>query len=150
MFGTYEGPVQPTEAFNAILHTSETSPLVCNQRPTGVTEAAVFLVNTNKLRHKDDLKADDVGGWCHKGKPKRFYSIEWIAPGEVHAELCGEDTDGAFKLTRIYYHHKGTTEFRKTIFYIHSKFALFVYVCLLYCNKAVNAAQYCSIVVFVH
>ena len=149
MFGTYEGPVQPTEAFNAILHTSETSPLVCNQRPTGVTEAAGFLVNTNKLRHKDDLK-DDVRSWCHKGKPKRFYSIEWIAPGEVHAELWGEDTDGAFKLTRIYYHHKGTTEFQKTIFYIHSKFVLFVYVCLLYCNKAVDAAQYCSIVVFVH
>ena len=90
---------------------------MCNQWPTDVTDAAVFLVNTNKLRRKDDLKADDVGSWCHKGKPKRFYSIEWMKymvnpdSGEVHAELCGEDTDGAFKLTRIYYHHKGTTEF---------------------------------------
>ena len=79
------------------------------------------------LRDKDDLKADDVGSWCHKGKPKRFYKIEWIAPHEVYAELCDdEDTNGAFKLTRIYYHHKQTTEFRKTIFYIHSKFLLYI------------------------
>ena len=95
VLNTNEGPVQPNEAFNMILNTPETSPLVCNQRPTGITEAAVFLVNTNMLRHKDDLKADDVGSWCHKGKPKRFYKIEWIAPHEIYAELCDdEDTDG--------------------------------------------------------
>ena len=33
--------------------------------------------------HEDDLKADDVGSWCHKVKPKWFYKIEWLAPDKV-------------------------------------------------------------------
>ena len=73
MYGTYEDAVQPVDAFNAILNTSETSQVVCAQRPIGITEAAVFLVNTSKLRHQEDIRADDVGSWCHKGKPVRFY-----------------------------------------------------------------------------
>ena len=63
-------------AFNAILNTSETSQVVCGTRPVGITEAAVFLVNTSKLRHQEDIRADDVGSWCHKGKPVRFYTVE--------------------------------------------------------------------------
>lgn len=42
VYGTYEDAIQPVDAFDAILNTSETSPLVCTQRPVGVTEAAVF------------------------------------------------------------------------------------------------------------
>lgn len=82
-----------------LLNTSETSPGVCTQRPVGVTEAAVFLVNTSKLKHQEDIRADDVGRWCHKGKPVRFYSIEQLPSGEVYgAQRCNEETDGAFKL----------------------------------------------------
>ena len=44
-----------------LIWNSETSPLVCTQKPVGVTEAEVFLVNTNKLRHQEDIRADDVG-----------------------------------------------------------------------------------------
>ena len=61
VYGTYEDAIQPVDAFNAILNTSETSPVVCTQRPVGVTEATVFLVNTSKLRHQEDIRADDVG-----------------------------------------------------------------------------------------
>ena len=119
VYGTYEGPVQPVEAFDAILNTSETSKVVCSQRPVGITEAAVFLVNTSKLRHHEDIRADDVGSWCHKGKPVRFYSIEQMPSGEVHgAQCCDKGNDGAFKLTRIYYHHKGTLEFFERPFFI--------------------------------
>ena len=112
MYDTNEGAVQPVEAFNAILNTSETSPVVCTQRPVGITEAAVFLVNTSKLRHQEHIRADDVGSWCHKGKPVRFYSIERMPFGEVYgAQCCDKGSEGAFKLTRIYYHHKGTSKF---------------------------------------
>ena len=120
MYGTYEGAVQPVDAFNAILNTSKTSQVVCGIRPVGITEAAVFLVNTSKLRHQEDIRADDVGSWCHKGKPMHFYTVERMPSGEVYrVQCCDEGSEGAFKLIRIYYHHKGTPEFRKTIFYIH-------------------------------
>ena len=52
VYGTYEGPVQPVEAFDAILNTSETSKIVCSQRPVGITEAAAFLVNTSNTRYQ--------------------------------------------------------------------------------------------------
>lgn len=120
VYGNYEDAIQPVDAFDAMLSTSETSPLVCTRRPVGITEVAVILVNTSKLRHQEDLRADDVGGWCHKGKPVRFYSIERMPSGEVYgAQRCDDGTNGAFKLIRIYYHHKGTPEFRKTIFYAY-------------------------------
>ena len=90
----------------------------CTQRPVGVTEAAATQVR--KLRHQEDIRADDVKSWCHKEKPVRFYSIEWIPSGEVYvAQCCVGGTYGAFKLTRIYYHHKRTQEFRMTMFYAH-------------------------------
>ena len=59
VYDTYEGAV--LEAFNAILNTSETLEVVCTQRPVGITEAAVFLVNTSKLRCQEDNRADDIG-----------------------------------------------------------------------------------------
>ena len=49
-----------------------------------------------------------------------FYTVEQMPSGEVYrVQCCDEGSEGAFKLIRIYYHHKGTPEFRKTIFYIH-------------------------------
>lgn len=63
------------------------------------------------MLHLDDLKADDLDSWTHKGKPVHFYN-------EVYdAQQCDStDNDRIYKLTRIYYHHKGTSEFRKTLF----------------------------------
>ena len=71
----------------------------------------MFLVNTNKLRHQEDIRADDVGSWCHKGKPMQFYSNERMSSGEVYrAQDCDDGADSIFKLIQIYYHHKGTPE----------------------------------------
>ena len=41
------------------------------QKLVGVTDAAVFLGDTTKLRHPDDLKADNMGIWVHKSIPSR-------------------------------------------------------------------------------
>ena len=92
-------------------------------KPVGVTEAVVFLVNTNKLRHQEDIRADDVRSWCHEGKPIWFCRIEHMWSGEC-AELrvnyrYDDGADGTFKLIHIYYHHKGTPGFCKTIFYVN-------------------------------
>ncbi len=112
--------MKPADVLNAILNTDITSKVVCTQKPVGVTDVAVFLVDTTKLRHPDHLKADDMGGWIHKGKPSRYYIVERSPTGVVYGvKRCDETAKDAFKLTRIYYHHRGTSEFRKTIFYAH-------------------------------
>ena len=93
------------------------------RKPVGVKNSATFIVDTTKLKHKNDLKSDDMGGWIHKGKPVRFYELKRCpSSGEVYgANPSSKGAGNAYQLTRIYYHHRGTTEFRKTIFYVYSK-----------------------------
>ena len=106
--------MKPTEVFHAILNTDPNAEVVCSSKPVGVKDAAVFVVDTRKLRHPNDLKADDMGSWIHKGKPIRYYKLSRVSKsGEVYgAKPCDrKDSGDVYKLTRIYYHHKGTSEF---------------------------------------
>ena len=107
--------IQPVTVFDLILnHTSR----ACKKKPVFVNKAAVFLVDTTHIGCSDDL-----GVWKHKGKPVRKYKIthalqSGIIYGADHTQDNGSDV---YTLTRIYYHHKNTPEFRRTIFYIHGK-----------------------------
>lgn len=124
IYDSFTEVMKPVEAFNAIINTAPSSKVVCLRKPVGIRDAAVFLVDTTKLKHPNDLKADDMGSWIHKGKPIRHFEIERVPQsGEVYgAKPCDHRRDDSvYKLTRIYYHHRGTSEFRRTIFYVHSK-----------------------------
>ena len=84
--------MKPTEALNAIICTDTFSSVVCQEKPVGVTEPAIFLVNTEKLQHINDLKADDMGTWTHKGKPIRYFKVERCAESGIilNAQLCDD------------------------------------------------------------
>ena len=114
--------MKPKDVFDIVLNTELNSNRVCTQKPVGVKDAAVFVVDTRKLKHRDDLKADDMGCWIHKGKPIRYFVVERYEEGAVYNVECTKakkHDPKVYRLTRIYYHHKGTPEFRKTIFYVH-------------------------------
>ncbi len=116
--------MKPVDALNAILNTDLTSEIVCKKKPVGINKPATFIVDTTKLCHPDDLKADDLGSWVNKGKPSRLFDIVRDSSGIVYgANNCSSfDVSGnVFRLTRMYYHHKGTPEFKKTIFYVCGK-----------------------------
>ena len=122
MYNTVDDVMKPTEVFDAILNTNNSSTSVCTRKPVGIIECAAFLVDTTKLKHQDDLKADDMGSWMHKGKPNCYYKVKQLSSGEVYdAQQCDKTDENVYKLTRIYYHHKGTPEFRRTLFYVHGK-----------------------------
>lgn len=123
MFGEFSEVIQPTEVFDMILNTEISSEIVCKQKPVGISDAAVFLVDTTNFRRHDDLKADDMGSWIHKAKPIRYFDLSRCISGEVYGAKCCEESscDTVYRLTRVYYHHRGTPEFRKTIFYVHGK-----------------------------
>lgn len=124
MYGDSSEILKPARVFDAILNTPLSSEIVCIQKPVGVKTSATFIVDTTKLKHPNDLKSDDMGGWIHKGKPVRFYELQRCpSSGEVFGVIpSSKSAENTYKLTRIYYHHRGTAEFRKTIFYVHSKF----------------------------
>ena len=128
-YHSFKDVMKPVDVFDAVLNIDCLSACVCTKKPVGVTDAAVFFVDSTKLRHQDDLKADDMGSWTHKGKPVRFYKVQHLSSGEVYdAQQCDStDDERIYKLTRIYYHHKGTSEFRKTLFFVHGK-------CITFCT----------------
>ena len=121
LYHSFNDVMKPVDVFDAVLNIDCSSACVCTKKPVRVTDAAVFLVDSTRLRHQDDLKADDMGSWTHKGKPVCFYKVQRLSSGEVNdAEQCDSTDDKRiYKLTRIYYHHKGTSEFRKTLFFVH-------------------------------
>lgn len=102
-------------AFNLILNARTNAENVCVKKPVFVNKARSFLVHTAKLNSVDDIKADDLGVWVHKGKPKRQYEVLRSQSGIVYS-VAGNNS---YTLTRVYYHHKNTPEFRRTIFYIN-------------------------------
>ena len=124
--------LQPAKVFDIILNTELTSEVVCNRKPVGVSDAAVLLVNITKLKHPNDLKADDMGSWIHKGKPICYFDLDRSPDGEVlQATRCTrEESSSIYKLTRIYYHHKGTPQFRKTLFYVHGEIIQYFVFCV--------------------
>ena len=76
----------------------------------------------------DDIKADDLGVWVHKGKPIRRYKVaQEKTSGTVYGvSLTNEGGENVYKLTRVYYHHKHTPSFRRPWFYASGKSSHFV------------------------
>ena len=85
---------------------------------------AMFIVARKSLGSTDDIKADDLGVWIHKGKSVRKYQVSRLDSGELYAaELISSDdlVENVFQLTHIYYHHKYSPTFRRTIFFAKGK-----------------------------
>ena len=69
----FEAPLKPVEAFNLLLNLTPDDASVCSSRPVGIVRAATFVVSNHAVGKVDDLKADDLDVWVHKGKPIRKY-----------------------------------------------------------------------------
>ena len=79
-------------------------------KPVGVGDAAVFIVDTSKLRHPDDLKADNMGSWIN-----RYYDVTmksstphlvWcMVPNTVHNQLIIQQFTDLQKFTTIIREH---------------------------------------------
>ena len=100
---------------------------VCSSKPVGITKAATnkaatFVISTKILDTIDDIKADDLGARVHKGKPIRRYKVNCSESGAMNgADLTKEAGEHVYQLIRVYYHHKHTPMFRRTLFYASCK-----------------------------
>lgn len=116
---SYEVLLKPVEAFDLLLNLTSDDDKVCFSKPVGVMRAATFVVANGAVGKVDDFKADDLGVWDHKGKPIRKYKVARLPSGEVYgAELTKDSGDDIYQLVRVYYHHKHTPSFRRTLFYV--------------------------------
>ena len=121
--------LKPVEALDLMLNTSLDDPSVCLSRPISVQKAATFIIAKKSLGNVDDIKADDLGVWIHKGKPARNYRVSRLDSGKVFGvELTSNVGENVYKLTRVYYHHKHTPTFCRTFFHAKSKSMQYNYI----------------------
>ena len=114
--------LQPAKALDLLLNLDSYCDKVCSSKPIGVADVATFVVANKCLENESDIKADDLGVWVHKGKPVRTYKVARSQSGSVlGATLTRDKGKNVYKLIRVYYHHKHTATFRRTLFFAYGK-----------------------------
>ena len=68
VFATGSIKYSTAELVQILLDKKRHSGFVCHRQPFRVTESKVFLIDTDKLDHHDDIKADDLGSWKNDGQ----------------------------------------------------------------------------------
>ena len=90
--------------------------LVCEEQPLRVRESKVFIVDTNKLSHPDDLKADDLGSWKNDGQHSHWVKVKQMGGCVTKLEFCsGKPTNNpnAYRLHRHYFVHHSNSQFEE-------------------------------------
>lgn len=114
--------IKLVEALDLMLNTSPDDVSVCLSKPISVHKAATFIIAKKSVGNLDDIKADDLSVWIHKGKPIRKYRVHRLDSGEVYAvEPTSDVGENVYKLTRVYHHHKHTPTYRRTFFHAKGK-----------------------------
>ena len=109
----FSSALKSVEVLDLLSNTLPEDSSVCVSKPIGIRRSATFIVARKCLGNSDDIKADDLGVWVHKGKPVRSYKVSRLPSGEVYGvELTSQgDVADVFQLTRIYYHHNAVQLF---------------------------------------
>lgn len=96
---------------------------ICTQQPVYICHNSSFVVDQTTLDDPDDLKADENGVWKRKGSPQSLTSAYTIigTKRKVYRRSQMGSTIHHYKITRTYYHHSSSPDFRRTIVTVHSK-----------------------------
>ena len=93
---------------------------ICTSTPRDIAHK----VNTSMLKHKEDIKFDDMGSWKNNGKHLTTLSLS--DDGNLHIldkeelQSCSDldDTPACVELCKIYYQNKSSPTVVKTISWI--------------------------------
>ncbi len=93
---------------------------ICNSVPRHVEANSRFVVNTDQLRKPDDLKCDDCGSWMNNGVRKLYLSVKNRSnPKLLNVSVIQRGgkppSQMRWCLTRTYFVHKGSQDFKKVI-----------------------------------
>ena len=88
---------------------------LCSKQPVHVCKNVSFVVNLNMLDDPIDIRADENGIWKRNGSPVAFVSVH--TNGEKRAFF----RQHKMKVTRTYYCHRSSPDFRRIITVIHSR-----------------------------
>ena len=81
---------------------------VCTKQPIGCIRSATFIIDTTKLGHQEDVRADDLGVWHNKGVRTNFFRIDFAKTGKLkHVTNLGNKppvhkSESVYSLKRTY------------------------------------------------
>ena len=84
-------------------------------------ENKAFLIDTSKLKHVDDVLADDCGVWLSNGTPKPYYRYvddDFKIIKDKNPQTLPEKY---FILNITYFKNKNSQDFRRKISYVTGK-----------------------------
>ena len=85
--------------------------LICTEQPTGCRFSATFIVDVSQLRHRDDIRADDLGVWKNCGVRSTYCGVFFDSNGCVRkVKKIGNSKPSVmrpsiYRLKRTYWQH---------------------------------------------
>lgn len=133
-FATGSVKYTAAELVQILLDKKRQSGLVCDQQPLRVTESKVFLIDTSKLDHHDDIKADDLGSWKNDGQHSRWVKVRRKGESVYKVEICSgkpKNNPNSYCLHRHYFVHHSNSNFKRKIIFLSGKFCTYTFICML-------------------
>ena len=113
------------EIAQALLNDSSNDSKICHRAPTNVEHNCTFLIDRSKLKLPADIKADDSGSWRNNGVRCVVISAANDDVSIVAREKeikSSKILSGQYLLTRSYYRHQASKDFRKILFTLSGKY----------------------------
>ena len=102
---------------------------ICTAQPLRVQHNCTFIVDLNKLNDIGDMKCDDLGSWKNNGSKKFSFHVK-DEGGYILAMSVTDDEetkDPEYALRREYFQLRNSTDFRKRIDTIISKYCILLF-----------------------
>lgn len=95
---------------------------ICSTQPVRVCHNVSFIVNLDNLNDEHDIRADENGVWERKGSPVAYVSVHSKGSNKyvVRRNTIGSHSN-SFKLTRVYYRHSKSPDFRRIITTVYGR-----------------------------
>ena len=112
------------EIAQALLNDSSHHSKICHCAPTNVEHNCTFLIDQSKLKSPADIKADDSGSWKNNGVRSVVISVandDVLIVAREKEIKRSKILSCQYLLTRSYYVHQTSKDFRKILFTLNGK-----------------------------
>lgn len=91
---------------------------ICSKQPVRICHNVSFVVDLHTLDDPKDIRADENGVWQRNGSPVTYFSIHGA---KVFRRTNMGNHSHHYKVSRTYYRHSSSPDFRRVITTVHSK-----------------------------
>ena len=88
---------------------------IAQKVPTNISKNTVFILDTTKLLHGEDMRCDDMGAWLCTGSRRFDYSVDDEGKINRETELDNQSQEKPYQLNRQFFKNKSAPSVRKAI-----------------------------------